>query len=85
LDCIIKKVDHHMMGSFDIHILDPELYDMVQCISIVFSVSTAAALFYGTRSFREVLGRYAPVTVETCFYLFPTIGVATLQSRPRLY
>jgi hypothetical protein len=39
-----KKVDHHMMGSFDIHILDPELYDMVQCISIVFSVSTAAAV-----------------------------------------
>ena len=58
-----------MMGSFDIHILDPELYDMVQCISIVFSVSTAAALFYGTRSFREVLGRYAPVTAAAVLTL----------------
>ena len=25
MDCIIKKVHHHMMGSFDIYILDPNL------------------------------------------------------------
>ena len=65
MDCIIKKVDHRMMGSFDIHILDPNFITW----------SMFRGVFGGRKLFLP--GHFGLIfdgRVETCFYCEVSYG-----------